>query len=242
MYRWHSALSRKDEAWTDQKLRSKLGGLDPTKASLEEVMAAMARYSQTVPNDPESRDYFTGLPRDDDGTYPDDELVSILTSSIEDVAGAFGAFQVPRCLRTIEILGIVQAREWNVATLNEFRQHFQLKRHDTFEDINPDPKVAANLRALYDSPDAVELYPGLVAEKTKPPMVPGSGLCVNYTTSRTILSDAVTLVRGDRFYTTDYTPRNLTNWGYVIPLLVIIHFFSLVLTKPHPDTMKPTLI
>jgi len=45
-------------------------------------------------------------------------------------------------------------------------------------------------------------------------MSPGSGLCVNYTTSRAILSDAVALVRGDRFYTIDYTPKNLTNWGF----------------------------
>lgn len=29
-----------------------------------------------------------------------------------------------------------------------------------------------------------------------------------------ILSDAVSLVRGDRFYTVDYTPKSLTNWGF----------------------------
>ena len=29
-----------------------------------------------------------------------------------------------------------------------------------------------------------------------------------------ILSDAVCLTRGDRFYTTDYSPRYLTSWGY----------------------------
>lgn len=29
-----------------------------------------------------------------------------------------------------------------------------------------------------------------------------------------ILSDAVALVRGDRFYTIDYTPKSLTNWGF----------------------------
>jgi hypothetical protein len=28
------------------------------------------------------------------------------------------------------------------------------------------------------------------------------------------LSDAVSLVRGDRFYTDDFTPKNLTNWGF----------------------------
>ena len=45
-------------------------------------------------------------------------------------------------------------------------------------------------------------------------MSPGSGLCASWTTSRAILSDAVSLVRGDRFYTIDYTPSNLTNWGF----------------------------
>jgi linoleate 8R-lipoxygenase/9,12-octadecadienoate 8-hydroperoxide 8R-isomerase len=45
-------------------------------------------------------------------------------------------------------------------------------------------------------------------------MAPGSGLCPGYTISRAVLSDAVALVRGDRFYTVDYTPKNLTNWGF----------------------------
>ena len=41
-----------------------------------------------------------------------------------------------------------------------------------------------------------------------------SSITPNFTISRAILSDAVTLVRGDRFYTIDYNPKNLTNWGY----------------------------
>ncbi|OTB12803.1 hypothetical protein K445DRAFT_369110 [Daldinia sp. EC12] len=212
IYRWHSALSARDEKWVTDRFRKILDGADPAKASVDEVLNALRRSQSGVPNDPDKRD-FAGLSRGEDGTYSDDDLVDILTTSIEDVAGAFGANQVPSALRVIEILGIEQARDWNVATLNEFRQHFGLKKHDTFEDINPDPVVAGKLMSLYDSPDAVELYPGLVAEKPKPPM-PGSGLCVNVTTSRAILSDAVALVRGDRFYTTDYTPANLTNWGY----------------------------
>jgi hypothetical protein len=136
------------------------------------------------------------------------------SGSIEDIAGSFGANRVPDILRSVEILGIIQARSWNLASLNEFREFFGLTRHKTFEDINPDPVVAQKLKNLYDAPDCVELYPGLVAEKAKPPRTPGSGLCVNFTTSRAILSDAVGLVRGDRFYTVDYTPKNLTNWGF----------------------------
>lgn len=35
-----------------------------------------------------------------------------------------------------------------------------------------------------------------------------------YTISRAILSDAIALTRGDRFFTIDYTPFNLTSWGF----------------------------
>lgn len=35
-----------------------------------------------------------------------------------------------------------------------------------------------------------------------------------YTISRAILSDAIALTRGDRFFTADYTPFNMTAWGF----------------------------
>lgn len=108
---------------------------------------------------------------------------------------------MPKALRAVEILGITQSRRWNVGSLNEFRKFFGLKAHDTFEEINSDPDVANSLRHLYEHPDFVELYPGIVAEEAKEPMVPGVGIAPTYTVSRAVLSDAVALVRGDRFYT-----------------------------------------
>lgn len=98
--------------------------------------------------------------------------------------------------------------------MNEFRKHFGLKPYDKFEDINSDPDVSEALRNLYGKPDNVELYPGIVAEEAKTPMVPGVGIAPTYTISRVVLSDAVCLVRGDRHYTHDFHPRNLTNWGF----------------------------
>jgi hypothetical protein len=112
------------------------------------------------------------------------------------------------------VLGIQQARAWNVATLNEFRKFFKLEPHKSFSDISSNEEVARSLKALYGHPDYVELYPGIVAEDAKDPLEPGSGLCPGYTISRTILADAVALTRGDRFYTVDYTPANLTNFGW----------------------------
>jgi linoleate 8R-lipoxygenase/9,12-octadecadienoate 8-hydroperoxide 8R-isomerase len=98
--------------------------------------------------------------------------------------------------------------------LNEFRSFFSLQPYETFEEINSDPEIANTLRHLYEHPDLVELYPGLIVEDAKKAMTPASGLCTNYTISRAVLSDAVSLVRGDRFFTVDYTPKNLTNWAY----------------------------
>ena len=111
-------------------------------------------------------------------------------------------------------MGIEQAREWQVASLNEVRKFFGMTPHRTFEDISSVPEVAATLETLYGHPDNVELYPGVIVEDAKEPLAPGSGLCPGYTISRAILSDAVALVRSDRFYTVDYSPANLTSWGF----------------------------
>lgn len=88
-----------------------------------------------------------------------------------------------------------------MASLNEFRDSFGLKRHKTMEDLHPDPEIADLLRKLYDHPDMVELYPGLFLEDGKPPMNPGCGGCPPYTVGRAVFSDTITLVRSDRFYT-----------------------------------------
>lgn len=75
------------------------------------------------------------------------------------------------------------------------------------------------VEALYGHPDNVELYPGILAEAAQEPLKPGAGLCAGYTIAFAILSDAVALVRGDRFYTVDYSPASLTNFGCVTHLL-----------------------
>ncbi|KAI5837020.1 heme peroxidase [Morchella snyderi] len=212
VYRWHSCISKRDDAWTKEFYADLFPGKNPDDVDMKEFMMGVGQWESRINKDPGKRT-FGGLTRQGDGSFRDDDLVKILTESIEDVAGAFGARNVPHVLRLVEVLGIEQCRKWRIASLNEFREFFALKPHKTFEDINPDPKVADTLRQLYDHPDYVELYPGLVAEADKKPMVPGVGIGPTYTISRAILSDAVTLVRADRFYTVDYTAGALTNWG-----------------------------
>ncbi|KAF2668697.1 heme peroxidase [Microthyrium microscopicum] len=215
VYRWHSAISDRDEKWTWDLWKSQFPELgDPETADWHDfVKAAAVKEDEANAMDPQDRP-FGGFKRGPDGKFTDDDLVNLLCDSIEDVANSFGANRVPPVMRVVEILGMKQARAWNVASLNEFRVYFGLEPHKTFESINSDPYVAEQLKHLYDHPDYVELYPGLVTEESKIPMVPGAGLTPSYTVSRAVLSDAVALVRGDRFYTIDYHPKKLTNWGY----------------------------
>lgn len=52
---------------------------------------------------------------------------------------------------------------------------------------------------------------GMQAEDAKKPG-PGAGLCPGYTISRAILADAISLTRGDRFYTTDFTRESCASY------------------------------
>ncbi|KAK4948051.1 hypothetical protein LTR10_013105 [Elasticomyces elasticus] len=211
IYRWHSCVSQKDEQWSHELFQKLFGDQEPK--NIGAFVSALNEWAKTLSPDPVKRE-FADLQRLPNNTYPDDELAKIWTASVSDVAGRYGASHVPAILKNVEILGIIQSRSWNLASLNEFRSYFKLQPHEKFEDINPDPEIAGQLRRLYGHPDNVEIYPGIVVEAAKEPRLPGSGLCTNFTISRAILSDAVALVRGDRFYTVDYTPTNLTNWGF----------------------------
>ncbi|KAI1289055.1 linoleate diol synthase [Xylaria venustula] len=212
-YRWHSCISAKDDEWIKEFYRGIFENKDPENLTIQDMFMGFIKFDKSIPEDPAERT-FGGFQRGPDGKFSDDDLVNCISDAIEDVAGAFGSRNVPQSMKPVEILGILQGRKWNIAGLNEFRRHFGLKPHESFEDINSDPEVAGALKHLYGHPDYVELYPGLVAEEAKDPMVPGVGIAPTYTISRVILSDAVCLTRGDRFYTTDYNPRSLTSWGF----------------------------
>ncbi|GAB7362524.1 hypothetical protein MBLNU230_g2843t1 [Neophaeotheca triangularis] len=222
VYRWHAAISNKDDEWT-RSLYVQIFGKEPHEVSQEELIRTLGKMEKdTKAQDPEERSFpaldSEKMERIKDGPFAgrfrDDDIADFLNRSIEDCANAMGPQQVPTVMRAIEILGIQQARTWKLSTLNEFREHFHLKRHETFDDITRNKEVAEALKHFYDTPDNVELYPGLVVEDAKQPMLPGSGLCPSYTVSRGVLSDAVALVRGDRYYTTSYNAANLTNWGF----------------------------
>ena len=73
--------------------------------------------------------------------------------------------------------------------------------HTTFESINVDHDIQDTLRDLYEHPDMVELYPGIFCEGNGQLMDAGTKGAGSLAMWTGIFSDAVTLVRSDRFYT-----------------------------------------
>lgn len=247
VYRWHACVSEKDDKWTREEYQRLFPGKEPSEVSMTEFLTVLGKWEAGMNSDPQKRP-FANLDRSSDGSFSDDELTTILADAVEDVAGSFGATNVPTILKAVEILGIQQARSWNLATLNEFRAFFNLEKHESFESINSDPKIATALKHFYDHPDLVELYPGLAVEEAKylTGMEAGSGLCTSYTISRAILSDAVALVRGDRFYMTDYTPNSLTNWGFTeVDSVTTVdhgHVFYKLFLRAFPHHFQPNSV
>jgi len=214
LYHWHAALSAADEQWMGELLKWNLPDLksldDMTPQLFGRVLMQEGhKLMETLP----SQWTFNNLKRGEDGRFNDVELAELIKDCIEEPAHAFGAHGTPASLKVVDIMGQLQAREvFNVCTLNEFRAYLNLKPYDSFEAWCEDTDTARAAELLYSHIDNLELYPGLMAECTKPPIA-GSGVCPGQTTGRGILDDAVALVRGDRFLSYDFNSNTLTNWG-----------------------------
>ncbi|GLB41915.1 putative animal haem peroxidase [Lyophyllum shimeji] len=211
LYRWHATTSVEDEKWVEKVFTGIFQGKTPEEVTKDDFKAAAYRIAA---NQPDITDWtFGGLERQADHTFKDEDLAKILQDATEHPAAAFRARGTPAIMRLHEIMGIEQNRAWGVCSMNDFRKYLGLKPFKSFLEWNSDKEIADAAEKLYGHIDNLELYVGLQAEEAKPVME-GAGLCPGYTISRAILSDAISLTRGDRFFTHDYTPFNLTAWGF----------------------------
>ncbi|OAX41520.1 heme peroxidase [Rhizopogon vinicolor AM-OR11-026] len=215
LYRWHATTSVEDEAWITRQLQELFPTKKPEEITLRDFLQAEASLTK---KDADLEHWtFGNLQRQkggpSDGAFKDSDLANTLMDATSHHAAAFGARGTPSVMRLHEVMGIEANRAWGVCSLNDFRKFLGLKTYTSFLEWNTDPKVAEAAEKLYGHIDNLELYVGLQAEQSKP-LIEGAGLCPGYTISRAILSDAFALTRGDRFYTQDFTPCNMTAWGF----------------------------
>ncbi|KAG8221573.1 heme peroxidase [Butyriboletus roseoflavus] len=211
LYHWHASICEQDEKWLNGLFRDLFQDKNPATVTTKEFRKVVRE--KIMPSGDVKTWTFGGLQRGPDGLFADQDLTRVLQDATERRAGAFRARGCPPVMRVVEILAIEQGRRWGACTLNEFRKFIGLRPYESFQEWNPDPIIHSAAEELYGHIDNLELHVGLQAEETKPP-IPGAGLCPGYTISRAILADAVCLTRGDRFLTVDFTPYNLTSWGY----------------------------
>ncbi|KAJ8091181.1 hypothetical protein PM082_004157 [Marasmius tenuissimus] len=211
LYRWHATTSEQDEKWVNTVFEKVFEGKSPEQVTPADFKSAAKKIQASTPDIHHWT--FGGLQRDENDMFNDEDLAKVLKDATDHPAGAFRARGTPASMRLHEMMGIMQNRAWGVCSLNDFRRYLGLKPYSTFLEWNPDPEIAYAAEKLYGNIEYLELYVGLQAEEAKP-VVEGAGLCPGYTISRAILSDAIALTRGDRFFTHDYTPYNLTSWGF----------------------------
>ncbi|KDQ09782.1 hypothetical protein BOTBODRAFT_507785 [Botryobasidium botryosum FD-172 SS1] len=212
LYRWHATLSQADEKWMEDLFAEIFGHRNWDTITASEFTTAL--YKNLIGEGRDPRKWtFNGFVRQSNGRFADDDLAKVLHDATQNVAGAFKARGTPAVMRIMEMLGVEAGRKWGVCTLNEFRKFIGLKPYSSFSEWNPDQEIASAAERLYQHINNLELYVGMQAEETKP-VVEGAGLCPGYTISRAILGDAIALTRGDRYLATDFTPFNLTAWGF----------------------------
>ncbi|KAL8725978.1 MAG: hypothetical protein Q9166_007012 [cf. Caloplaca sp. 2 TL-2023] len=243
LYRFHCAISQEDEKYTEsfmietmqevaRKATEKAKGKhvaptppgsipDPKSLSLMQFAGLAAELSKESRKDPWLQEF--GLKNSETqsfrrntitGLFDDQKMIDQLRKSMDDqISAQFGPKNVPRSLKNVEIMGILQARKWEIGTLNDFRDFFGLGRHESFDKISKNVEIQDALRELYDHPDKVELYPGIFCESLEDKGADPGPSGLDSALWSAIFSDAITLVRSDRFYTVDWNTNSLTSWG-----------------------------
>ncbi|KZP27973.1 heme peroxidase [Athelia psychrophila] len=227
LYRWHATLSEKDVQWTEGLIASVLGHDQFDKVSPMDFVRAV-RMAEPLNKDPK-QSTFNFLKRNvKTNKFDDNALAKIIFDATDAPAGAFRAKGSPLDMLIYGIQSWVSLMSWaykgpgrwgecsSTCTMNEFREWLGLPKYTSFKEWNEDPVISAAASDLYGHIDRLELYPGLHAEG-----VVGDGFG-NYagnplrvsTMRNGLLLDAVSLIRGDRFFTTAFNEDNYTKTGF----------------------------
>jgi hypothetical protein len=88
LYRWHSAISDRDDKWTTDFTQKLFPDKDIHTLTLDQYRAGLAKWLAKLDEDPSKRNLaMDTVVRGPDGKFDDATLVKIMTESIEDCAG-----------------------------------------------------------------------------------------------------------------------------------------------------------
>jgi hypothetical protein len=121
LYHWHAALSAADDEWMQNIIKEKYPKIeDMDDVTIPMFTEVMTLHGQRLATTAPKAWTFGGLKRGTDGRFNDADLAGIIKSCIEEPAHAFGPHGTPACLKVVDMLGMLQARNhFNACTMNE---------------------------------------------------------------------------------------------------------------------------
>jgi len=92
-------------------------------------------------------------------------LANVLEAASQQIAGTISLGGVADFMMPAEKQMIDKGRAWGFNTYNAYREHFELKKINSFEELTDNKPLVKKLEKLYGDIDRLELTVGLFAEK-----------------------------------------------------------------------------
>ncbi|KAG7221314.1 hypothetical protein INR49_017381 [Caranx melampygus] len=106
--------------------------------------------------------------------YGVEKLVDAFSrQSAGQIGGGYNSHET--VLKVAEMV-IKESRAARVQPFNEYRKKFNLKPYTSFSEFTDDKEMAKGLEELYGDIDALEFYPGVMLEKTRPNAIFGESM------------------------------------------------------------------
>uniref|UniRef100_A0A3Q1IQK5 Prostaglandin G/H synthase 1 n=1 Tax=Anabas testudineus TaxID=64144 RepID=A0A3Q1IQK5_ANATE len=87
-----------------------------------------------------------------------------------------GGHNINAVVTKVAVGAIKESRELRMQPFNEYRKRFNLKPYTSFREFSDNEEIASALEELYGDIDALEFYPGLLLEKTRPGAIFGESM------------------------------------------------------------------
>lgn len=158
LYRWHQLYP--DVIKTVNKLPS------DAASQKDDVMYDVNKYDTSELTFPQA-DVWLGSEWDSVNvlTESDDALERVLFSAARQRAGKLCLLNTnPWLAEKVVKSGLAKCREYELASYNDYREHFGFGRMKSFDEISSDKQIVARLKAVYKDVDQIEYYPGIFAE------------------------------------------------------------------------------
>uniref|UniRef100_A0A3B3BU84 Prostaglandin G/H synthase 1 n=1 Tax=Oryzias melastigma TaxID=30732 RepID=A0A3B3BU84_ORYME len=106
--------------------------------------------------------------------YGVEKLVDSFSRQIAGQIG--GGHNINAVVTHVAVGTIKESRQLRIQPFNEYRKRFNLQPYASFRDFSDNEEIAQTLEELYGDIDALEFYPALMLEKTRPGAIFGESM------------------------------------------------------------------